>query len=101
MTPEQRAAIEKYRAEFNSNCSMYAPWGSKRDCSFQLYKGEKPEDLNYTMVITSVTGLSDDLQTYVETVNLMVEPDGNVINLIDLFDRNQVIDYIQQLKKID
>ena len=53
------------------------------------------------MVVTAVTGLSDDLQTYVETVNLMVEPDGNVIKMGDVFEPSQVVSYVEQLEKID
>lgn len=101
MTTEQQKKIEEYKKEFTENCKQYAPWGSARDCSFSLYKSENPEDENYTMVVTSVTGLSDDYQTYVETVNLMVEPDGNVINLTDIYEPSQVVNYVQQLIKID
>jgi hypothetical protein len=101
MTNEQKKAIEKYKSEFGENCRKFSAWGSDRDCSFHLYKSKNPEDLNYTMVVTSVTGLSDDLQTYVETVNLMVEPDGNVIKLSDIYEQSQVVSYVEQLEKID
>jgi hypothetical protein len=101
MTEQQKIAIEKYRKEFQDNCKSYSAWGSARDCNFKLYKSENPEDENYTMVITSITGLSDDFQTYVETINLMVEPDGNVLNLTDVYAQSQVVTYIQQLKLVD
>jgi hypothetical protein len=101
MTIEQQKMIEKYRGEFADNCKKFSAWGSERDCSFSLYKSKNPDDLNYTIVVTSVTGLSDDLQTYVETVNLMVEPDGNVIKMGDVFEPSQVVSYVEQLEKID
>lgn len=101
MTTEQKNSIEQYREEFKENCNRFSSWGSERDCSFSLYKSKNSEDLNYTMVVTSVTGLSDDLQTYVETVNLMVEPDGNVIKMADVFEQSQVVAYVEQLEKID
>lgn len=101
MTPQQKQKIEEYRKEFAENCKNFEMWGSDRDCSFTLYVSENQEDSNYTMVITTITGLSDDFQTYVETINLMVEPDGNVINLTDVFEQSEVVTYIEKLKKVD
>jgi len=101
MTIEQKNQVEKYRQEFAENCKKYAAWGSDRDCKFSAYESKREEDKNITLVVTTITGLSDDYQTYVGTTNLMIEPDGNVINLFDAFEPNQVISYIQQLKKID
>ncbi len=101
MTIEQKNQLEKYRQEFAQNCKRYAAWGSERDCKFSSFESENEEDKNITLVVTTITGLSDDYQTYVETVNLMIEPDGNVINLFDVYEPSQVISYIQQLKKID
>lgn len=101
MTIEQQKQIEKYREEFSKNCKEYSQWGSDRDCKFSIFKSEKAEDENYTIVVTTITGLSDDYQTYVETSNLMIEPDGNVINLFDVYGQSEVLSYIEQLKKID
>lgn len=101
MTNEQKQMIQKYREEFEASCKKYARWGSQRDCSFGLFASENPEDQNFTMLVTTITGISDDYETYVETVNLMVEPDGNVINLKDVYNSNEVVSYIEKLKKID
>lgn len=101
MTEQQKKAIERYREDFADNCKKFIAWGSQRDCKFNLFQGTKQDDSNYTMVITTITGLSDDLQPYVETVNLMVEPDGNVLNLSDVFEPSQVVNYVEQLKKIE
>lgn len=101
MTIEQQKQIEKYKQEFAENCKDYAAYGSKRYCKFSLYKSENPEDANYTMVITNISGISDDYQPYVETLNLMVEPDGNTLQLTDIYEPSEVVTYIQQLKKIE
>lgn len=97
MTEQQLKAIEKYKADYASNCSKYSRYGSGRDCSFKLLKSANESDPNYTMLVTSVTGLSDDFQPYVQTVNLMVEPDGNVINLSDIYNPSQVAAYVENL----
>lgn len=101
MTIEQQNQLEKYRKEFAENCKKYAAWGSDRDCKFSALKSDREEDKNITLVVTAITGISDDYQTYVETINLLIEPDGNVVNLFDIYEPSQVITYIQQLKNID
>jgi hypothetical protein len=101
MTPQQKEQIEKYREQYEENCSKYASWGTGSDCSFSLRKSKDENDKNYTILMTIVAGITDDFQPYVETVNLMVEPDGNVINLMDFFDSEKVINYIEQLIKVD
>lgn len=101
MTPQQREKIEKYRKQYQENCEKYASWGSQRDCSFSLLKSSNENDKNYTILMTFVAGLSDDFQTYVENANLLIEPDGNVLNLTDFFDSGKVVNYIEQLIKVD
>lgn len=101
MTQSQKLSIDRYRNEFEEKCRIYAAWGSARDCSFRLLGSDSEEDKNITMLITTITGISDDNQTYVETLNLMVEPDGNVLNLYDVFPMSEVVGYIETLKRID
>lgn len=101
MTTEQNKQIENYREQFNQNCATYASWGSSKYCSFKLLKSESPDDPNYTIVATTITDISDSYEPFVKTHNLMIEPDGNVINLFDIFDSSQVMSYIEQLKKVD
>lgn len=97
MTEQQKKAIEQYKLDYAANCSKFSKYGGGRDCSFVLLKSQNENDPNYTMVVTSVTGLSEDFQPYVETVNLMVEPDGNVINLSDIYNPSQVVGYVENL----
>jgi hypothetical protein len=101
MTTEQKKQIENYREQFEQNCKNYATWGSQRYCRFDLYKSESLDDPNITIVATTITDISDNYEPYVKTHNLMIEPDGNVINLFDVFDSSQVMSYIEKLKKVD
>jgi hypothetical protein len=101
MTNEQRKSVQKYKLEFEQNCDQYAGFGSGLYCKFNLFKSANQNDPNITMIVTTITGISDFFEPYVETVNLMVEPDGNVIKLSDFFNSNEVVSYLEQLKKVE
>jgi hypothetical protein len=101
MTTEQKNQIQNYRQQYEQNCKTNASWGSAKYCSFKLLKSESPDDPNITIVATTITDISDNYEPYVKTHNLMIEPDGNAINLFDIFDASQVMSYIQQLKQFD
>jgi hypothetical protein len=51
--------------------------------------------------MTTITDISDNYQPYIATTNIMIEPDGNAINLADVFPKSQVAAYVEQLKKIE
>ncbi|NBO50174.1 MAG: hypothetical protein EBU80_10735 [Chitinophagia bacterium] len=101
MTIEQQKQVEIYRNEFEESCSSNAVYGSGRLCSFGVFKSENEEDQNVTLIITTITGLSDNYQPYVGTNNIMIEPDGNTFNMDDVFPSSQVAGYVSKLKKIE
>jgi len=101
MTQEQKSKIEHYRKQFQDKCSDYSGWGSVKDCRFELYESDKEEDKNVTIYSSFVSGLSDDYQPYYDIINLLVEEDGNVVDLSTILTSNERIDYINTLTKIN
>jgi hypothetical protein len=99
MTLQQVETIKKLRQGYKDSCEKYASWGIN-DCHFSIYKSAKENDNNITLIITTISGLSDSLQPYFETTNLLVEPNGNSLNLLDFYASNDVLGYIENLKKI-
>lgn len=99
MTSAQSTTVDVLKAQFTQSCDKYATY-SGDVCNFEVYKSENDSDENITIIYTTVTGISDDYQPYYEVVNMLVEPDGNAINLMDFYPQNFVVDYIKSLKKI-
>jgi hypothetical protein len=99
MTPQQVETIKRLRQGFKDSCEKYSSWGSN-ECHFSIYTSGKEDDKNITLIITTISGISDSLQPYFETTNLLVEPNGNSLNLLDFFDSNDVLGYIENLKKL-
>lgn len=99
MTQAQENTITVLRAQFAETCNKYATY-SGDNCKFELYKSENPQDENITIIYTVVNGISDDYQPFYQTINMLVEPDGNAFNIMDFFPTNFVVDYIKKLKKI-
>jgi hypothetical protein len=99
MTQLQIEKIKKIREDFKDNCEKYSSWGID-NCSFGIYKSTKEGDENITLIITTISGLSDSMQAFYETTNILVEPNGNSLNLLDFFGSNDVLGYIESLKKI-
>lgn len=100
MTNAQSTTIDILKAQFMQSCLKYNSYSAENSCKFDLYKSNNDEDKNITIIYTVVSGLSDDYQPFYQTVNMLVEPDGNAINLMDFYPQNFVIDYINKLKKI-
>lgn len=101
MTQEQKSKIEYYRKQFSDRCSDYSGWSSVKDCRFEVYKSNNEEDNNITIYSSFVSGLSDDYQPYYDIINLLVESDGNVVDLSTILSSNERIDYINSLTKIN
>lgn len=101
VTDKQKAVIEKYQAEFEENLRKYDSWGSQQACHFGIYVSQNEGDKNVTLIITTISGLSDDYQPYKATNNIMVEPDGNSFRLKDIYPEDYIIEYIKALKKIN
>lgn len=100
MTIEQKNKVDFYKSEFEKMCTKYVNYNAKKTCNFNVYKSENSEDNNVTIVYSHITGVSDDYQTYFGVDNILIEPDGNAINMGDFYPQNDIIDYIEKLKKI-
>jgi hypothetical protein len=101
MTKEQKITVEKYRQELNDNCLRNQFYNSSEICKFNVYKSEKEEDVNITIVTVSITGISDDFQPYIGITTIMVEPDGNPFRMTDVYPEQLVNEYVDTLKKIN
>ena len=101
MTTQQQKQLDTYREEYRMNCSNNVGFGSDRICSFNVYGSKDSEDENITIVMTTITDISDNYQPFIATLNIMIEPDGNAINLADVFPKSQVAAYVEQLKIIE
>lgn len=101
VTQKQKEKIEMYQKQFEENIAEYENWGSQQDCRFGIYVSEKPEDKNVTIVMVTITGISDNYQTYKAINNIMVEPSGESCKLTDIYPKEYVLDYIETLKKIN
>lgn len=101
MTEAQKIKLAFYETQFKENLAKYSSWGSDEACSFGIYVSESPEDKNLTLIITTITGLSDDYQPYTATNNIMVEPNGDSLKLTDIYPKEYVLEYIKKLKKIN
>lgn len=100
MTKAQENKVEFYKIEFQKNNEKYTSW-SNGMCKFTVYKSDLPEDNNITLIYTIISGLSDFGEPFFQTSNILIEPDGNSLNLIDFFPSDEVLGYIQKLKKIN
>ena len=101
VTQKQKEKIELLQSQFQKNVEQYSNWGSYEDCRFGIYVSQNPEDKNVTVIMTTITGISDNYQTYKAINNIMVEPNGDSCKLTDNYPKEYVLDYIQTLKKIN
>ena len=101
MTTQQEIAIETFRNQYKDNCVMYQGWGSADICNFGVYASDNEMDKNITLIFTTITDLSEYGQPFTKVNNILIEPDGNVVVLMDTYKEGMVIDYINTLKRID
>lgn len=101
MTQKQHQKITHYRNQFIENKKRYAANGSESICKFAVFENMNPDDKNITLVIVSVGGISEDYQPYTAINNLLIEPDGNAIKLTDIYPKEEVLVYIEKLKRIE
>ena len=101
LTIEQIDKISLYQKQYKENVEEYSAYDSEKICSFNVYASVKEEDKNITIVLATITGISDYYQPFSQVNNIMVEPDGNSFNLTDIYNRNEVLLYISNLKKLD
>jgi hypothetical protein len=98
MTKEQKDQIDKHKLDFAESCKKYKGYDG---CTFGLfYNPTNEEDKNITIISTYINGFSDNLQPYYETIYLLIEPNGNVVSLMDVFPMGDVSDYVKKLQLI-
>jgi hypothetical protein len=97
MTEAQKNTIYHQKKSFDRACDMYQMYLTD-DCKFRIYKSFN--DPNITLVITTIESISDNFQPYFKRVYLLVEPDGNLVNLLDFYSMDYVLEYTSKLHKI-
>lgn len=97
MTDEQRAKIEELRNDFYLKVKYYSTYSGTK---FNVFSSNNENDKNITIIYTIITGLNDSYQPFYENQNILIEPNGNAINLMDFYSDNDVLTYIENLKKI-
>jgi hypothetical protein len=102
MTDLQRVVIAEMFQEFNDICKKYVFYDGESYCHFTTFRNEdNPEDKNVVVNVSTISGISDNDQVFVDTNNFLIEADGKKYVLGDLFTSNQVIDYLRKLKKFN
>lgn len=100
ITAQQEVKVELYKKQYLQNVELYATYGAEQLCSFSVYASNNDNDKNITIVLSTISGISQDYEPITKINNIMVEPDGNSFNLTDIYDRFEVYRYIGNLKKI-
>lgn len=98
MTEKQKIAIKELNEGFSKNCKLYVGWGSQSICKFMTFKNESEEDKNIVVSTIEIDGISDNNQLFTKSQNILVEEDGKVYVLEDLFPKSKVVSYLQKLK---
>lgn len=102
MTIKQSEKIDILLQEFKERCSMYSGFGNENDCSFDiLINNVNKKDKNVTIYTSFISGLSDDFQPYFEVVNILIEENGDTIELSKLLSPNEKKEYLSSLTKIN
>jgi hypothetical protein len=101
MTEQQKNRIEQYQKQFEQNLNEYKSYGSDSICLFEVYVNEVPQDKNITIVSRVITGLDDNTnEPFTSKTDLLIEQNGNVVKLKDMFPNENINDYIKKLKRI-
>jgi hypothetical protein len=99
MTHLQKETIDALKNEYDKNCKEYLGYGG---CSFSVYHNpDNPMDNNIVVVSNYVDGTSDDLQAYYSVAIILIEPDGNRIDMKQHFNQDDVEAYLKTLHKIE
>lgn len=102
MTSNQKKSIEDLQEGYSKNCQKYVGWGSSSVCKFMVYHNESDlNDKNVVVTMIEIDGISDNNQLFIKNQNILVEEDGVVYVLEDLFSRNKVVTYLQKLKPLN
>jgi hypothetical protein len=102
MTSNQKKSIDDLHDGYSKNCQKFVGWGSLSVCKFIVYHNESDEnDKNMVVSMIEIDGISDNNQLFMKNQNILVEEDGSVYVLEDLFSRNKVVTYLQKLKPLN
>jgi hypothetical protein len=102
MTIKQKEKVDILLEEYNERCSMYSGFGNKNDCSFDILVNKANEvDKNVTIYASFISGLSDDFQPYYDVINLLIEENGDTIELSKVLSPMEKKDYLSSLTKIN
>lgn len=102
ITKAQQEKIDFYKSEFNKNVDTYSSYGSDRVAHFGVFVNNDSEgyaDKNVTIVQNVITEMVD-YQLFSEVMAFLIEEDGKVVDLYDVFPATYVSGYLKNLKKI-
>lgn len=102
MTQEQHDKVKILFEEFKLRCESYSGFGDDDDCGFSVYENQKnPLDNNIIIRSSFISGLSDNFEPFYEIVNMVIQENGEAVNLSALMNANEKMDYLNGLTKIN
>jgi hypothetical protein len=102
MTQEQRLALDDLFEDHKLNCYQNQAYGSAEYCQFVAYENKvNPNDTNITVVRVEIYDLTEDYIPKTKIINNIIEPNGNVLFLNHILTKNEIVEYLEILTKID
>lgn len=102
MTQEQRLALDDLFEDHKLNCYQNQAYGSAEYCQFVAYENKvNPNDTNITVVRVEIHDLTEDYIPKTKIINNIIEPNGNVLFLNHILTKNEIVEYLEILTKID
>lgn len=102
MTKEQRIALDDLFEDHKLNCYKNQSYGSAEYCQFVAYENKTNlDDKNITVVRVEIYDLTEDYIPKTKIINNIIEPNGTVLFLNDILTKNEIVDYLEILTKID
>ena len=102
MTQEQRLALDDLFEDHKLNCYQNQAYGSAEYCQFVAYENKvNPNDTNITVVRVEIYDLTEDYIPKKKIINNIIEPNGNVLFLNHILTKNEIVEYLEILTKID
>ena len=99
-TDEQISAIGKIADEFSANCSHFK--NHKEVCNISiLYNDKNLEDRNIAVVTNTIYKLNEDNRPLTMTINQIIEPSGNIIDMSDFMTPEEQAEYLAKLTKLE
>lgn len=98
MTPMQKFKMEEMRREYEAMEKRFMAYG---ETSFEALRNlSNPEDKNVTVVQQIITETDEDGRPFYDLSIVLIEPDGNIIDMKKMMHPDDVNRYLQELVEI-